>query len=77
MSKCSSINDPAMPWGTLLYWAIGFAGTFIVSGMFLYLQSLVGGSISQKIEIDIRIKVLNKLVNLDMSYYHDKKWVIF
>ncbi|AXF96567.1 ABC transporter ATP-binding protein [Spiroplasma phoeniceum P40] len=66
-----------MPWGTLLYWAIGFAGTFIVSGMFLYLQSLVGGSISQKIEIDIRIKVLNKLVNLDMSYYHDKKWVIF
>ena len=73
MSKRSSINDPAMPWGTLLYWAIGFAGTFIVSGIFLYLQSLVGGSISRKIEIDIRIKVLNKLVDLDMNYYHDKK----
>ncbi|AOX44008.1 ABC transporter ATP-binding protein [Spiroplasma sp. NBRC 100390] len=69
----SSINDPSMPWGTLLYWAIGFAATFIVSGFFLYLQSLVGGSISRKIEIDIRIKVLNKLVDLDMNYYHDKK----
>ncbi|WP_425379513.1 ABC transporter ATP-binding protein [Spiroplasma endosymbiont of Stenodema calcarata] len=69
----SSINDPSMPWGTLMYWAIGFGATFIVSGFFLYLQSLVGGSISRKIEIDIRIKVLNKLVDLDMNYYHDKK----
>ncbi|WP_338955329.1 ABC transporter ATP-binding protein [Spiroplasma endosymbiont of Polydrusus cervinus] len=73
MSKRTSINDPAMAWETLLYWAIGFGTTFVVSGIFLYLQNLVGGSISRKIEIDIRIKVLNKLVDLDMNYYHDKK----
>ncbi|AGM26224.1 ABC transporter ATP-binding protein/permease [Spiroplasma syrphidicola EA-1] len=69
----TSLSDPAMPWMTLIYWAIGFASSFIVSGIFLYLQNWVGGSISRKIEIDIRLKVLNKLIDLDMNYYHDKK----
>ena len=73
MQSRQSIDDPAMAWSALMYWAIGFAVTFVVSGIFLYLQGWVGGSISRKIEIDIRIKVLNKLIDLDMNYYNDKK----
>lgn len=57
----------------LIYWAIGFAGIFLLMAINRFFQRLFGGRIAQKIQINIRSRILNKLFDLDLNYYHDKK----
>lgn len=48
-------------------------GLFIGSGIFQFISSPVGGRLARKIEIDIRNQLLCQLLDLDMSFYHNKK----
>ena len=57
----------------IIYWAIGFACAVLFLGISRFIQNLAGGRFARKVEIDIRLKVLNKLLDLDMGYYKDKK----
>ena len=66
-------KKPPIPYVTILYWAIGFGIAMLMRAIFIFSQSFFGGRIARKIEIDIRLKVLNHLLDLDMHYYHNKK----
>ncbi len=46
---------------------------FIIRGIFIYINSYIGGSLGKRIEINLRNKLLTNLVELDMSFYSDKK----
>lgn len=45
----------------------------IASGLFMYFRNLAGSIIGVKVEIEYRNKVLKHLLDLDMSYYEDRK----
>ncbi|WP_339045969.1 ABC transporter ATP-binding protein [Spiroplasma endosymbiont of Colias croceus] len=45
----------------------------IASGLFMYFRNLTGSIIGVKVEIEYRNKVLKHLLDLDMSYYEDRK----
>ena len=57
----------------LIYWAIGFGAAFFLSGVMRFFQRWVGGYIAQLIQIDLRVRILNKLLDFDIAYYRDKK----
>ncbi|MDQ7982724.1 MAG: ABC transporter ATP-binding protein [Spiroplasma sp.] len=45
----------------------------VASGILMYLRNVSGGIIGVKIEIEYRNKVIQHLLDLDMSYYEDNK----
>lgn len=61
------------PFRQLIIYILIIIGLYILSGVFNFFQSFLGGIIAKKIEIDLRIKLLNKLVDLDMQFYSQKK----
>ncbi|WP_342252227.1 ABC transporter ATP-binding protein [Spiroplasma endosymbiont of Amphibalanus improvisus] len=73
MADMASNSTPYMDWTIFIYWVIGFCSMFLVQGIFTFFQWLIGGKLARKIEIDIRLKVLNKLLDLDMAYYYNKQ----
>ena len=68
VSSGSGLSDQV-----LIYWAIGFGGAFLLAGILRFVQRVLGGRIAQLIQIDLRVRLLNKLLDLDIQYYHDKK----
>ncbi len=46
---------------------------FIIRAIFMFTNMLISGKLGKKIEIDLRNKLLSNLVELDMSFYSDKK----
>ena len=66
-------KTPLMPWTVLIYWVIGLGLALVFAAIFRFFQGLFGGRIARKIEINIRLKILNKLIDLDLAYYSDKK----
>ncbi len=73
ISQNIMVGKKAMPWNVLVYWVIGFALAFIFSAVLRYVQNWFTGHIAWKIEIAIRLKVLNKILDLDLAFYEDKK----
>ncbi|WP_375315675.1 ABC transporter ATP-binding protein [Spiroplasma endosymbiont of Tipula paludosa] len=61
------------PYGMLISYVIIIISLYLASGIFNFFQSFLGGIVAKKIEIDIRNKVLNNLVDLDMQFYTNKK----
>ncbi len=61
------------PYGMLISYVIIIISLYLASGVFNFFQSFLGGIVAKKIEIDIRNKVLNNLVDLDMQFYTNKK----
>lgn len=57
----------------ILTYSLSLVGLFIGSGIFQFIQSAVGGRLARKIEIGIRNELLCQLLDLDMSFYHNKK----
>ncbi|WP_339024133.1 ABC transporter transmembrane domain-containing protein [Spiroplasma endosymbiont of Agriotes lineatus] len=57
----------------LISYVIIIISLYIASGIFNFFQNFLGGIVAKKIEIYIRNKVLNNLVDLDMQFYANKK----
>lgn len=60
-------------WSNILNLSYILISLQIASGIFLYFRNLTGSMIGVKIEIEYRNKVLKHLLELDMSYYEDRK----
>lgn len=68
-----SAPDGFTNWSNILNLSYILISLQIASGIFLYVRNLTGSMIGVKIEIEYRNKVLKHLLELDMSYYEDRK----
>lgn len=60
-------------WNNILHLAYILISLQVASGLFMYVRNLTGSMIGVKVEIEYRNKVLKHLLELDMSYYEDRK----
>ncbi|WP_342277106.1 ABC transporter ATP-binding protein [Spiroplasma endosymbiont of Nebria brevicollis] len=68
-----AVPDGFSNWNNILNLAYILISLQIGSGLFMYVRNLTGSMIGVKVEIEYRNKVLKHLLELDMSYYEDRK----
>lgn len=68
-----AVPDGFSNWNNILHLAYILISLQVASGLFMYVRNLTGSMIGVKVEIEYRNKVLKHLLELDMSYYEDRK----
>ncbi|WP_031542960.1 ABC transporter ATP-binding protein [Mesoplasma photuris] len=61
-------------WGVSWQGNVGIQiGLLVIMGISTYTSQWLAGQLGKKIEVDLRNDIVKKLIELDMSYYSDKK----
>ncbi|AGM25375.1 ABC transporter ATP-binding protein [Spiroplasma chrysopicola] len=62
-----------LEWMTVIYAGIGLLITYVLYAMFWISRYTISGVLARRIETKIRVRLLAKLLRLDLHFYHNKK----